>query len=211
MGKLLVRRLHPDAKLPTVAHPGEDLGYDIYALEDTFLEPHKPTIVKTGIAAVYTEAPPERLPLTIGLSGGNFANAKRFGLEIKDRSSMAAKNHIHTLAGVIDAGYRSEIGVVMVLLGDPKHFSKNTLTVAANLSLDELVAATELRVKELVQSLRLRFGACYPGAEGLGYQIKAGDKIAQMLPREVLGYDVEEVETLPDGFRGDNGYGSSGN
>jgi dUTPase len=32
-----VKILHPRAKAPTVAHPGEDLGYDLYAVEDTFL------------------------------------------------------------------------------------------------------------------------------------------------------------------------------
>jgi dUTPase len=45
----------------------------------------------------------------------------------------------------------------------------------------------------------------------LGYQIKKGDKIAQMLPRLVLTGDVEVVDALPDGIRGARGFGSSGN
>ena len=31
---LKVKRLSPSATLPTVAHPGEDIGYDLYSVED---------------------------------------------------------------------------------------------------------------------------------------------------------------------------------
>lgn len=47
---LKVKLLHPDAKLPTVAHPGSDLGYDLYAIEDVTLYPGKPVKVRTGVA-----------------------------------------------------------------------------------------------------------------------------------------------------------------
>ena len=37
MDMLKVKRLSPDAVLPTVAHPGEDIGYDLYSAEDITL------------------------------------------------------------------------------------------------------------------------------------------------------------------------------
>ncbi len=97
---LRVRRLDPDAKLPVVAHPGEDLGYDVFALEGTRLAPRATVRVRTGIAV---EA---RHPET----------GAALGLLVRDRSSMAARG-LATTGGVIDAGYRGEILVLMTNLG----------------------------------------------------------------------------------------------
>ena len=47
---LRIRLLEPEAKAPTVAHPGSDLGFDLYALEDAVLEPGVMTRVRTGVA-----------------------------------------------------------------------------------------------------------------------------------------------------------------
>ena len=44
---LKVKRLSPGAILPTVAHPGEDIGYDLYSCEDF-------TIPAYGAAGVHT-------------------------------------------------------------------------------------------------------------------------------------------------------------
>lgn len=90
---LLWRSLDPRALPPRKAHP-DDLGWDLYALEETTLLPYTPAGVRTGIAL---EFPP-------GVGG-----------LIKDRSSLARRG-IHTLAGVIDPGYRGEIVVVMISL-----------------------------------------------------------------------------------------------
>jgi dUTP pyrophosphatase len=91
---LNVQRLDADASLPTCAHPGEDLAYDIYALEDTTLPPLVPVKVRTGIA--------------VELAGHGFL--------VRDRSSMAAKG-VMASAGVIDAGYRGEILVILTNMG----------------------------------------------------------------------------------------------
>ena len=128
-----------------VAHPGEDLGYDLFALEGATLAPHATVRVRTGIAV---EA---RHPLS----------GEALGLLVRDRSSMAARG-IATTAGVIDAGYRGEILVLMTNLGE---------------------TAVEL---------------------------KAGEKIAQMIPVPVLTGPVEEVESLEDSARAEKGFGSSG-
>ena len=79
---LLVKLLDPGARAPVVAHPGEDLGYDLFALEAVSLAPHTTIKVRTGISV---EA---RHPAT-GAS---------LGLLVRDRSSMAARG-VATTAG----------------------------------------------------------------------------------------------------------------
>jgi dUTP pyrophosphatase len=142
---LRVKLLEAGARLPVVAHPGEDLGYDIFALETTMLFSRATIRVRTGIAV---EA---RHPQT----------GAALGLLVRDRSSMASRG-IATTGGVIDAGYRGEILVLMTNLGE---------------------SAVEL---------------------------KAGEKIAQMIPVPVLTGDVEEVKNLEDSARSEKGFGSSG-
>jgi len=142
---LRVKLLEGNARLPVVAHPGEDLGYDLFALEATFLAPRATVKVRTGIA-VEARHPATGAPL---------------GLLVRDRSSMAARG-VATTAGVIDAGYRGEILVLMTNLGQ---------------------AAVEL---------------------------KAGEKIAQMVPVPVLTGAVEQVANLEDSARAEKGFGSSG-
>ena len=94
---LKVKLLNPKAKLPTVAHPGSDLGYDLYAIEDQLLIPLQVAEVHLGIA-VEMEPP-------------------GFGFLIRDRSSLARKG-LMISGGVIDAGYRGELVVLMTLLGN---------------------------------------------------------------------------------------------
>ena len=93
--KLKIKKLHPDAKIPSYAHAG-DAGMDLCSVEEKTLMPGDKTIVKTGIV--------------IELPEDYFGN-------IRDRSGLAAKYGIHTLAGVVDCHYRGEIGVVMINLG----------------------------------------------------------------------------------------------
>lgn len=90
---LLVKKLEQHATIPTVAYPN-DLAYDLYALEDTFIYQH-PTRVRTGISCAAFYGP--KLAM---------------GLIIKDRSSMALKG-VYTHGGVIDPGYRGEVVVMM--------------------------------------------------------------------------------------------------
>ena len=87
---LSVRRLVPGAILPTRAHP-HDAGLDLYALADVTLKPGDGSLVKTGIAVAVPEG-------HVGL--------------IADRSSLA-KRGLKTAGGVIDAGYRGELGILL--------------------------------------------------------------------------------------------------
>lgn len=97
---LKVKLLSSGAKAPTVAHPGEDLGYDLYAAIPLIIAPRSHAVVPTGIAIECTS--PE---------------GKRMGALVRDKSSMAARRLIVT-GGVIDAGYRGEVRVLMENLGE---------------------------------------------------------------------------------------------
>jgi dUTP pyrophosphatase len=104
---LRVKLLEPTARPPEVAHPGEDLGYDLFALEAVLLAARSQARVRTGIAV---EA---RHPIT----------GEPLGLLVRDRSSVAARG-VATIAGVIDAGYRGEILILMANLGEaPVHLN----------------------------------------------------------------------------------------
>jgi dUTP pyrophosphatase len=142
---LRVKLLEEGARAPIVAHPGEDLGYDVFALETAVLGPRATVKVRTGIAV---EARDPRTGTALGLL-------------VRDRSSMAARG-LATTGGVIDAGYRGEILIVMTNLG----------------------------------------------AETV--ELKAGEKIAQMVPVPVLTGPVEQVESLEASVRAAKGFGSSG-
>ena len=93
---LKVKKLSPDAMLPTVAHPGEDIGYDLYSAEDI-------TLLARGAAGVHTGIAIEFSPIAGGI--------------VKTRSGMA-KKRLMCNAGVIDAGYRGELIVLMENLAD---------------------------------------------------------------------------------------------
>jgi dUTP pyrophosphatase len=97
---LKVKLLSAAAKAPTIAHPGEDLGYDLYASESVTIAARGNATVPTGVAIELTTAAGEPL-----------------GALLRDKSSMAARRLTAT-GGVIDAGYRGEVRVLMENLGD---------------------------------------------------------------------------------------------
>lgn len=97
---LKVKLLTASAKAPTVAHPGEDLGYDVYASASLTIPPRGHAVVPTGIAIECASASGERM-----------------GALLRDKSSMASRR-LTVTGGVIDAGYRGEVRVLMENLGD---------------------------------------------------------------------------------------------
>ena len=96
--EIRLRRLDPDLPLPHRAHP-DDAGADLYATTDLTLPPGARGLVGTGIAM---EIPPG----WVGL--------------VHPRSGLAARHGISVLnaPGTIDAGYRGEIKVNLVNLGE---------------------------------------------------------------------------------------------
>ena len=98
---LEVRRLRPDARLPRRAHPG-DAGLDLVAVEALELPPGGRAPVATGLAVA---VPPGHAGLVLPRSG----LARRAGVTVANAP------------GLIDPGYRGEVVVVLVNLGDATH------------------------------------------------------------------------------------------
>ncbi|MEO5820562.1 MAG: dUTP diphosphatase [Vicinamibacteraceae bacterium] len=91
---LRIRRLSPDAVLPSAAHPG-DAGLDLHAASALTIAPGAWAVVPTGI--------------TIELPPGTEA-------QVRPRSGLAARYGVTVLnaPGTIDEGYRGEVGVILI-------------------------------------------------------------------------------------------------
>jgi dUTP pyrophosphatase len=93
-----VKKLVDNAVIPNYAHDG-DAGLDLYAVGSYTLAPGERVLVKTGIAIelpVHAEA------------------------QIRPRSGLALKHGITVLnaPGTVDAGYRGEVGVILINHGN---------------------------------------------------------------------------------------------
>jgi len=88
------KRIHPRAVLPRYAHPG-DAGMDLCASEAATLAPGCSALVRTG--------------LVMELPAGTEA-------QVRPRSGLALRHGLTLLnsPGTIDAGYRGEIGVILI-------------------------------------------------------------------------------------------------
>lgn len=125
---LLIFKFHEDAKLPTVAHPRLDLGYDLYTLEHVVIEPGKQAEIRTGIGVEF-----ERMAC---------------GFIIKDRSSFA-KRRLYTHGGVIDSGYRGEIIVFM------ENASTEIVSITAGTKFAQMIPLPTLTFTEVVEAKEL--------------------------------------------------------
>jgi dUTP pyrophosphatase len=137
-----IKKLIPSATIPRYEHFG-DSGADLVSVADYTLEPLQRVAVSTGIAA---EVP-------VG-----------WELQVRPRSGLALKYGITVLntPGTIDAGYRGEIKVILINLGQET------------------------------------------------FQIKTGQKIAQLVVAPVILGQFEEVENLNESSRNQGGFGSTG-
>ncbi len=105
--ELKVKRIHPDAKIPVYGHPG-DAGMDLFADVDRSLAPGEVFAVPTGIQVAIPAG-------SVGL--------------IWDKSGISLRG-VHRLAGVVDAGYRGEVQVVMINLGKEPFAVKKGMKIA---------------------------------------------------------------------------------
>lgn len=85
-----VKLLNEKARLPSHNHPGDLL--DLHAAEEKTVPPRDRAMVCLGISASFP---------------------KGYVFFVKDRSGLAARSGITTMAGVIDPGYRGEYKVVL--------------------------------------------------------------------------------------------------
>jgi dUTP pyrophosphatase len=97
--ELPVRRLRPDAQVPTRAYAG-DAGIDLVACERVELAPGERALVPTGLAVA----------IPVGYAG-----------YVQPRSGLATKHGISIVntPGLVDSGYRGEL-LVNLLNTDPR-------------------------------------------------------------------------------------------
>ncbi|MEE9390217.1 MAG: dUTP diphosphatase [Candidatus Aminicenantaceae bacterium] len=134
--KLKVKRIHEDAKLPLYQHKG-DAGLDIFSSIDCVLEKGEVKPVSSGIKVAIPEG-------YVGL--------------IWDKSGISLKG-VHRLAGVVDSGYRGEVKVVMVNLGDEPFVIEKGMKIA-QLLIQPINEVEVVEVEELEETSR--------GEEGFG-------------------------------------------
>ena len=141
MNIVSVKKLTQTAQLPVKAHE-DDAGFDLYSDRDFIVYPETRRLIGTGIA--------------VAIPRGYYGR-------IAPRSGLAFKNGIDVLAGVVDAGYRNEVGVILINFGDNP------------------------------------------------FEIKNGDRGAQLIIEKVDPFKIEEVkEFFTNTHRGMGGFGSSG-
>ena len=89
-----IKRLDTELPVPAYANPG-DAGLDLYAAQSVDLEPGERGVVGTGIAVAIPQ----------GFAGF-----------VQPRSGLAAREGLSIVntPGLIDSGYRGEIGVIAI-------------------------------------------------------------------------------------------------
>ena len=95
--KLSIQRI-ADVPLPSYKHEG-DAGFDLHAAESCVLKPGERKIVATGL---------------------KMAVPRGYEAQVRPRSGLAAKHGISVVntPGTIDAGYRGEVGVILINHGN---------------------------------------------------------------------------------------------
>jgi dUTP pyrophosphatase len=97
--ELKVKKLSPEAVLPSYAHPG-DAGMDLYANETITLKPGEIGKIKSGISMEIPEG-------YVGLYW--------------DKSGLSNNHGIKMLGGVVDSGYRGELIMGVINLSQKEY------------------------------------------------------------------------------------------
>ena len=135
--KIRIHRLDKSLDLPRYQNK-YDAGMDLPSREEVVLQPGEKKVIKTGIKLAIP-------PNYVGL--------------IWDRSGLAAKHGLTTMAGVIDSGYRGEVGVVLINHGNDPFTIEKGMRIAQILFQPVILADIE-EVEELDETNRgLGFGS----------------------------------------------------
>ena len=125
MIQVKIKRIQPLAKLPKQAREG-DAGMDLFAMEELYLQPGSSALIATGI----------QMQLPEGTEA-----------QIRPRSGLALKHGITVLnsPGTIDAGYRGEIGIILINHG------KEVFHVERHMRIAQLVVQyiPQVRIEEV--------------------------------------------------------------
>ncbi|MBN1543891.1 dUTP diphosphatase [Candidatus Woesearchaeota archaeon] len=140
MVQVRLHRLDKTVELPRYAKQG-DAAFDLRSAEDKLVKAGHKELVKTGL----------RIAVPEGYCG-----------LIWDRSGLAAKQGIHCLAGVLDAGYRGEIIVVLHNLGKEDFMIEKNMRMAQML-IQQVESANLVEVEELEDTDRSVGGLGHTG------------------------------------------------
>ena len=128
--QLKIKKLLPDALLPTRAHH-DDAGLDVYCYKKVTLLPHVTTKVPTGIAYEIPEG---------------------YCIFAWDKGSVGSKG-IKTLGGVLDSGYRGELFIPLHNLSNQEYVFEVGDKIA-QLVIQKVEFPEIMEVEELTSSLR---------------------------------------------------------
>ena len=119
--ELKIQKLHELAIIPYYAYP-KDAGLDLFAIAHREILPGEVELIKTGIA--------------IALPDG-------YEAQIRPRSGLALNHGISVLnsPGTIDAGYRGEIGVILINHG------KNAFSIVPGMKIAQMVITTFVAIE----------------------------------------------------------------
>lgn len=99
--KIYVKKLHPNAKIPSFAH-ATDAGLDLHTIEDFTVLPGHHVLAKTGIAIAFPDG---------------------YAALVWDKGGVANKRHLKTVGGVFDTDYRGEYLIGLYNFGtEPQSF-----------------------------------------------------------------------------------------
>ena len=131
--QIKIMKTHENAVIPKYANVG-DAGMDIYAIEETTIEPKTTVIIPTGL----------RMAIPIG-----------YEIQIRPRSGMSCKTKIRVAnsIGTIDSGYRGDIGIIFDNIGDTP-YTINVGDRIAQMVLNEVPVAEFQLVDELDETSR---------------------------------------------------------
>ncbi|MGM0437441.1 MAG: dUTP diphosphatase [Bacillota bacterium] len=109
--KIKIERIVDDVPLPEYQHYGEDAGLDLHSADNIIISPGEYELVKTGVKIAIPEG---------------------YGGFVYPRSGLALDHGITVLNadGVIDPGYRGEIGVILINHGKNKFKIKKSDRIA---------------------------------------------------------------------------------
>ncbi len=105
--KVLIKKISPEARAPLYGHQG-DAGFDLFSCVHMTLNPGETAAIPTGLQMAIPSG-------YVGL--------------IWDKSGIALGG-VHRLAGVVDAGYRGEVKVVLTNLSKQPFIIKSGMKIA---------------------------------------------------------------------------------
>ena len=113
-----------------------DAGYDLWSVESYTLKPLERKLFRTGIA--------------IEIPSGYYGR-------VAPRSGLAFKRGLDVMAGVIDSGFRGEVGVILVNLSNEEVYLTHGDRIA-QLIIETCHQPTMIQVEELNDSSRSEKG-----------------------------------------------------